>query len=558
MSRAQLSAWVLTLAGGVACRSNSLEDWDHSESSAGRNATSPTAGNTAMGGGRSDAQRSFVSGGAESNSTPAAATLGGAGGATNSAGATSGGVAAALSYAGAPGTTKQAQGGSVVGGASSAGSPSTSAGASAGTGVRQPDELRGIFVDGAHGTDSPNCRSIVKPCKTVQAGLSRANDTNPIVYVASGTYQESIVLPPNVRVEGGWDVKGNTWLPVSGANPAAAVVIQAPEGNYITAVAENAGETVLSLLTIRSAPTPPKVRSQPGKSLYGIFATGENTQVTLLDVDVVVENAGHGGDVDPGAKGALGDSTCDSGDGKPLEDPPPEPGGTAPKGTFDKSGYHPQDGQPGQIGSQGHNGIAASETDPPSLEKCARDCSHCRSETVVGARGTPGCGGKPGSGGPGGKGGGGSFAVYAWGAHVSIMRGTLTVGNGGNGSPGGEGGEGGDPSQPTQGALVSCMQCKDETTDPDGMGANLPITRCIGIVAARTITGTTGGPGSKGGSGSRGGYGRGGPSCSIFHGGDATIDVADQCRGNCFYGWPGNHQGEDATGISDRICTPQS
>src|SRR5262249_37423602 len=150
------------------------------------------------------------------------------------------------------------------------------------------------------------CGGSADPCASVATGISRALAVGlPKVYVAAGLYTEAITLPQQsngIRIEGAWNANGAVWSPICSAGAEDAVTIQAPN-NTNTTVTANAlgGQAALAWLTIKSKPT-----ASSGESLYGVFATGNNTLLTLENVRVVVANGGDGVAGGPGANGVDG------------------------------------------------------------------------------------------------------------------------------------------------------------------------------------------------------------------------------------------------------------
>jgi hypothetical protein len=353
---------------------------------------------------------------------------------------------------------------------------------------RTVDDAQGVFVT-VNGADSSTCGSRDTPCMTIQTGINQAKLlARSIVYIARGTYTESIQLAAGLTLEGGWDTASTTWIPTCDTTEVSAVKITMPDATHVAVTADFVGTADLHLLSVIG-----KAGAQPGESIYGVFAT--NATLTLDTISVVVGSAGAGTQGAIGDAGAQGGTDCDAGDAAAAANPG-NSGEGAPEGLFGSSGYTATAGGPGSgdggVGTPGACVITSA---------CITTCFTCTS-TCVNA--LSGCGGAPGLGGGGGNGGGASVAVYGWNASIQIIGGSFQSGNGGNGGNGGAGGQGG----PGGAGSVKNAGCYSFCNDAG----------CASVGDTDPQVGATGGNGASGG---QGGGGAGGASYALFNGGDA-------------------------------------
>jgi hypothetical protein len=377
------------------------------------------------------------------------------------------------------------------------------------------DSSQGVFVT-TYGMDNSTC-AIGTPCLTVQAAIQAARVNGmPTVYIANGLYTESVQLFPGVTLMGGWNALGPTWTPVCSGNRSSVVTIQAPASStQATIVANNLiGLATISTLTVKSVD---QSAVMPGQSLYGIAATGGMTQVALLNVDVVMANAGNG------VAGAAGDAGGNSCGAEGSEDagadggPSGMAGMPSDGGTYAATGYTPGAGAVGSPGGNGVDGmLVAGPTCSPCITSCVcgPSCSLCEATpgSSCGTPATPSCAGVGGQGGLGGAGGGSSIALFAWDAMVSVSGGSLSAGTGGAGGNGGVGGTGGaaegaNTGSPGQVCGTSCLHV--------GPG-------CETAGAAHGAGGSVGAS-TPGGAGGQGGGGAGGSSFAVYVGGAGRI-----------------------------------
>ncbi len=356
-----------------------------------------------------------------------------------------------------------------------------------GCSARAVDDAKGIYVS-INGADSPTCGARTAPCQTIQSGVNQAKLLGrSTVYIARGTFKESVTMAPGVTLEGGWDTLSAQWVPICGSDEISAVKIVMPDAESKVITADFKGATGLRLLSVLG-----KATVAPGESVYGVLA--HDATVTLDSVVVNVGDAGAGSDADAGATGASGGVKCAESTGaagKAAKD-----GTGAPAGTFGANGYVLSDGTAGA--SDGGTGTAGACNITPS---CFTVCNTCTKDCV---KDLAGCGGGPGSGGGGGTGGGSSIAVYGWNATFTLVGGSYTAGNGGNGGNGGAGGPGG-----TGGAGSNEQELCLSSCDQNG---------CASVGDQTLAAGNTGGAGGPGGAG---GGGAGGFSYAVFNGGDA-------------------------------------
>jgi hypothetical protein len=372
------------------------------------------------------------------------------------------------------------------------------------------DATAGIFVSPSGSTDATTCGTETVPCASVQTGLDRAHviTGKSIVYVARGTYQESIVLYPGLRLEGGWDVldngTSNSWVQACSA-ASSAVVIQPQTQNVTVAAVDLGGSVTVATLTIASKPM-----AANGESLYGLFARGASTTLTLTNVNVTVAA---GGDGTTGADGPPGDA---GGSGCAAEDAAAGVVGSlglgADAGVFDPDGWEPQGGTPGSVGTGGAGGATGSTGACSACGSCQNflGCSFKTNGTnSCGASGLPGCGGDPGSAGNPGGGAGSSIGVYVWDATVMLEGSSIQVARGGNGGSGGSGGLGGAGGGGVVGeAGAACSTSCNGSCNP---------------VSGNGPGGAAGGSGGNGGQGGAGGGGAGGCSYATFQGGTGSV-----------------------------------
>jgi hypothetical protein len=410
----------------------------------------------------------------------------------------------------------------------------------AGSCMSAVDPAHGVFVaPPPGGVDARGCGTLpTMPCQTISAGIATANAktdgaARTIVYVAEGTYTETVTLSGGVTVQGGWHWDGGSNWSFECTTPAATLVkVQAPASSNMTVVAtaNDSKTTTLSTLTVLS-----KATANAGESLYGVFATGANTVLALTDVIVTMQAGGKGQDGSQGGAGSAAGAagSCGAASDGNNASTPGGAGTAGAVGSFSATGYTTHVGGTGGNGSTGDNGMAG----PGGVTVVATACggSPCAIQSqgnCDGGAGLEGCGGGGGLGGTGGSGGGSSVAVFANDATVTITAGGYLAGNGGNGGAGGAGGAGaagggGAPGFPTNCPASSCSG-----------------TSCVGgvVSASGGDAGTSGGRGSTGG---QGGGGAGGDSYTLVTLGLAKtrltlVGSPALTAGNPGMGGPGN------------------
>jgi hypothetical protein len=400
-----------------------------------------------------------------------------------------------------------------------------------GCSARTADDTSGVFVS-QDGNDVGSCGTRSNPCKTLIYSIAAAKSTSgkTILYVAApppasdggadgggstGTYQESIILDAPISIEGGWADKGGTWTPICDTTTSTAVTIEGTTNTTITASFN--GSATLRDIRVVSKPS-----ADPSESLYGIFALGSSTSLTL---DQVVVDVGAGGIGTDGVDGGVGASTaadagCAASNGAAGGAGATGTGGAA--GTFSSTGYVETDGTDGGNGVAGHAGTAGGNGACASCDVFVGTCpGTCNfgSQNECAGNGIAGCGGGGGGGGSAGTGGGASIAVFLWDAKLTVFGGSFTTSNGGNGGNGGAGAGGGNGNAGAKGADKGCA-------------TSLSNPGCVGSVCTGSYGGgytldggTAGGGGGHGGAGASGGGGSGGASYDIVQGGDAGVTL---------------------------------
>ena len=377
--------------------------------------------------------------------------------------------------------------------------------------ARTADDGAGVFV-ATTGGDVSGCGTRGNPCKTLTFALNAAKTTSSktTLYVSSGTYTESLILDTPLSIEGGWKDTGGTWAPVCDATTSTAVTIAGTTNVTITA-------SYTGSATLRDVKIVSKSAANHGETLYGVFAVGAATNLTLDSIVTDIGAGGSGVDGTPGAMGAsANDAGCTTSDGGP--------GGTGANGTggsaggFSSTGYVATNGDDAGMGAQGQGGTAFGQGQCQTCQAFVGTCpGNCGfgNQQVCGTNGRSGCGGVGGSPGAFGTGGGSSIAVFVWDAKVTIFGGSLAASNGGNGGNGGAGGDGG---AGTNGVDGSTAICPTSLSNPGCLN-----NFCTGILNSSTTlaAGTAGGAGGSGGTGGQGGGGSGGVSYTIVQGGDA-------------------------------------
>ncbi len=383
-----------------------------------------------------------------------------------------------------------------------------------------------VFVDPL-GSSAADCGTKSAPCATIQLGIDHAKmRVAPHVYVASGTYAETVTLAAGVTVQGGWDNAMGVWRRQCASTRAASVVITGSPalGIGIKADALAVPATLDTLSVSVGLGTSP----QAGQSLYGIVATGATTHLDVRDVSVRVGPAGTGAPGLPGSSpgGSGGSCTGLSGNAGAKG----AVGVGAGAGSFGPTGYV---STAGSLGTAGKNGVGTPAPDPECgfCVACNAPISSCGPTAFLqrcGIRGLGGCGGFGGGAGQAGQGGGSSIALFAWQATVDVVGGELRAGGGGGGGAGGVGGQPAPGSTGTPGP--------DAEACGTGCTADFLLNTCTTSIFVNFKGGAAGARGGAGGSGGAGGAGAGGHSYAIYKGSSASVTATGAQLG---HGSPG-------------------
>lgn len=366
-----------------------------------------------------------------------------------------------------------------------------------------------------------------QPCPTIAAAL--ATGRSPI-YLDHGTYTEQVSITASVDIEGGWAWMQSTgvWSNCNGTSTTSIIVAPASANPEWSTVQITAGTVTLSTLTVKN---PTVAVAGQAQSLYGIFATGASTAVTLDDVAISVAQGGSGQQpaavTTPGmnatGSGCGADDGADGGAGIP--------GVGTVAGSYGATGFVPATGSPGSPGNPGNDGTLTTPgmestsnwcktgtSVPPAKPPC--DCGN--SAVSTGLVGTAGCAGGGAPGGNGGSGGGASIGIFAWQASVNTTGVTVTTQAGGGGGTGGAG-------STTPGSGANGTTGSNGVTYPTGCKTN-PAGGCYECTGSIVGLGGVGGPGGNGGLGGQGSGGPGGDSlCYAGTAGAVTGITASNC-----------------------------
>jgi hypothetical protein len=412
------------------------------------------------------------------------------------------------------------------------------------------DKTRAIFVsplgnDVNSGTRASPVRSIVRGL-----GLATVAGGGTDVYVANGTYEETIGLQTGVSIYGGY--QSATWLRDAAAYP----TFLAGGQSMITVIGLNASDVIIDGMRIRT----PHEATATGLSVHTIFLN-QTQNITITNSEITAGNAlgGSGGQFGAnGVQGRPGDTganavctgTPTGGAGGPAGQPGPPSAGSqlgVAGGEGGDGGSQNVSGENGGTGTAsggltgGTGGTGGTPAAPAGVEGVAGSngaagqngtggdqigtisaAGYVPADGANGTSGTSGSGGGGGGGGSGtasgaggggggggasggggnlgqgGTGGPGSFAVFVRASTgIVIDRNTIITGNGGPGGAGGVGGNGG----------------------PGGLGG------MGGGGCGGGGTGGRGGTGGAGGAGGHGGGGGGGPSIGIIHDAASTVTI---------------------------------
>jgi hypothetical protein len=415
--------------------------------------------------------------------------------------------------------------------------------------------------------DDNNVGTFNAPFKTIQKAIDVAKTSSTkSIYVATGTYNQRLVLPFNadgVRIYGGyaaglWSRSNSPATTVSG-QPDAALLDGATDVVFqlMTFSATRGGDqSAYGLRSINSSEMALiRVSASAGAGAEGTDGSGGSTPAKAASGDagktqVVPEGqggtpcdyAGAGGSSaqpgnghDGGAGGTGGEETNDGENGQAgSEGGGGSPGGDGGPGGTDNAGDadNPASTENGKTGGAGAIGAAGANGSGGGGDLAAAGTSWVGREGTDGAAGGPGYGGGGGGGGAGdgaalgwssgagggqggdggagggrgtrGSWGGGSFGLYLRDSQAAVVDGsTVQAGAGGRGGHGGSGASGG--------------------AGGDG-GPGGTAFACSG--SKRGGHGGSGGSGGPGGSGGSGGGGSGGPSIGIARLGTSLATVS--------------------------------
>lgn len=375
------------------------------------------------------------------------------------------------------------------------------------------DVSRAIFVSLTGNDLNPGTRTL--PKRTIQAGVNAASTVQPHVYVAEGTYLESVSLRSGVSIFGGFSAA--TWTRL-GTFPTTLRNGTATGGRVVAASGANLIDpTTIAYMSVRTLDA-----TGPGTSNAAIHCV--NCSGLRLRRLTVVGGAGsRGGDGSGGSTGGGGsdgfagnNGACDS-----------NAGGTG--GPGGGSSCNRAGGAGGAGGWRANGQMGLSGTGPTLGGAGGSECNDCFG-TCRSGNGTVGGTGSPG--GVGSAGGGGSGGSLVSNFFVAAGGGAGDVGGDGNGGGGG-GGAGGQDI------------CSDDFGN-SGKGNG----------------GGGGGGGGCGGSGGLGGQG-GGSSFGVFlvNSTGATIDNCDISSANAGAGGNGGSGGSGGTpgggGIGATGCSSE-
>ncbi len=349
---------------------------------------------------------------------------------------------------------------------------------------------RAIFVAPGGNDGNPGTRSA--PRRTIQAGIAAAASGRLAVYIAAGTYAESITLSPGVSLYGGytasdWSRNATNVTTIQGGTTAVFARVNEP--------------VVLQRLTITSSDA-----TAAGQSSYGVRIAGSGASVTLQRCTVRAGRGANGTAGDTGGTGAGGGDASGRSPGASSCGASGGTGGAAVSGVRDGNpgtgGGTPQGGGGGGGGSAGGGcGNSREGANAPDSAAPGRGGPGGASGGVAGVQGSvsssdgtylPTAGGTGGTGQPGGGGGGGG-AGGGDSEYTGFFNCTSrTSGYGGGGGAGGCGGGGGEGGTSAGGSFAVMSH-----------SSAVRIENCVLSAAA----GGTGGRGGNGGGG--GGFGAG-------------------------------------------------
>lgn len=412
-----------------------------------------------------------------------------------------------------------------------------------------PNDADGVFVDPLGGSDAA-LGTRDAPLKTAVHAVTLAVATGKrILYLAEGTYHESLTLPAGTAlyIEGSWTRTGSTWhrncsptarqgtvlasgvvapgplaglrsLTINSDGSSSSIAVRAVAGHLILrnvgAIAKPGSDGVPGVPGAPglpgSAPTLACADGSPG--VKGADGEPGRAGVFLADGTFL---PGHGGEPlgfsGAGANGPAGvDVTCNVGGYcAPLYVVQPDPSCGYTTYTYACGSYSCNCGLFGCSTCTSYcTGYHVNSC--PVITGCGLSTPNL--QTLKGYCGQGGGSGRPGT---RGAGGGASLALaIASAATVEVIASSLVATSGGNGGPGGMGGPGGVGGPAGEGESGSCVV---------GCGA---IPGCAAVT--QLLQATPGGPGGMGAPGPDGGAGAGGPSYAVVKIGGAIADLDAQ------------------------------
>jgi hypothetical protein len=228
------------------------------------------------------------------------------------------------------------------------------------------DAAKAVFVSTVDGSDA-GTGTRLNPFKTIQAGINAAAPGGRDVYIAGGTYAESLALADDVSLYGGYE---REFLHRS---PAEVTKIAGPGGPAALA----AGDTgvVLQQLTLQGRP------DVSGNS-YGLRAIPDGAVASQVVLEEVTSTADAAGAAINGFSGGTGLTGFGLAGGA---------GGAGGCNTVGSPGFLGSGSGVGSPGANGANGTVIAQSGPSWLRQSASN----------GGTGAPGAGGRGGTGGTG-------------------------------------------------------------------------------------------------------------------------------------------------------------
>ncbi|HEU4334593.1 MAG TPA: DUF1565 domain-containing protein, partial [Candidatus Eisenbacteria bacterium] len=164
-----------------------------------------------------------------------------------------------------------------------------------------PDAAGNYFVNAATGSDA-NVGTRAAPFLTIQKAIdvAFAGNTRADIYVAYGTYAQSLVLRTRMSLHGGYN--GTTWV----RNLTAGETVVSGGATAVTG--SNADSLTLNGLTIRSADA-----TAPGGSSIGIHLVNGSQGVVISENRIYAGKGKAGSNGAPGAPGMTGSGSAGNG-----------------------------------------------------------------------------------------------------------------------------------------------------------------------------------------------------------------------------------------------------